>query len=282
MLGVIYYLKTMKELRKHIIVLFLIGINLLYSCSINSTLSKIEQFQKDKQSLKEITDIFNKKPIMFLSELKRDTINLAYHFDSLGFGFFLEQGHYKYKERIYFSIIKVIKNDSTIGFSIKPFYWNIGRSGAYDQIYKQEGWRTEKNGEFKKKYYNYSATTNPINSNLIDYSVGKSNLISFMSPLNGIILYYGPEHRTDEAFDTLIVKLTEQEIYYLLNSPNPITRVRIIKICKEKNIKLSDDINKWIDELIENSPRIKTQYGSLHNYMEIKEVIKYSIIRHNN
>ena len=251
----------------------------LYGCVTSEFHITKSQRKIDATSIKQMTIAIENNPEYFLSNVILDTLGIAHEIDSLGFNYSIEQGGYNLNDRVYFWLKIIRYNDSILSFSASPFFWRVPGAyvGIYNRFLKSAGWTITKHG-FNNKYFNYEVTVLPMNPiPLVDYK-HKATIDSLMTPYTGyeyvnydLLKSKWNEKRVGkitsklkedaQRFENIASKLSNDELFYLLNGINPSTRAYTIKFLKCNKHELTDKEKTLITKLINKSPPIKGIYA---------------------
>jgi len=126
-------------------------------------------------------------------------------------------------------------------------------------------------GDFKEKIVNYNSTIMPIASGEKLQQIADATLDSLMSVHFD---YIYPTYIHSSIFNRVKQNLTEDDLFYLLHSINPSTRIMVMHymLCSKRTY--SNTTNHWIDYLINNSPAVLTQYGCIREDMSVVDLVK--------
>lgn len=235
------------------------------------------EVDSNRVAISELSEIFKKRPLEFLKRVKLDTVLLAHDIDSLGFGFVIEKGTYRYNNQISFGMQIIRKDDSVYSYSVEPFVGHVFLDGVnlYKPNYEKAGWRLKDWDTFYDRFYNYDFTTLPVTFNS-HYKPNIHHIINYlMTPYSGYTIEYEIKSlRLKDIFNSISQSLNQDDIYYLLHSLNPATRAIVIKFVKCSKDTFNDEINNRIDFLINNSPQVRTHSGCFIEYEDLAKIVK--------
>lgn len=249
----------------------------LDGCSLIYYIANKSEVDSNRVLIYELSEIFKKRPLEFFNKVKLDTICLAHDIDSLGFGFVIERGTFRYNKYISFGIQIIREDDSIYSYSIEPYvgYPVMIDGDLYVPNYEKAGWKIKDYNNFYERYYRYDFSILPVNYNY-EREINKNPMFKYlMSPYSGYIILNEPGHfELQNIFNELKNRLGQDDIFYLLHSLNPATRAIVMKYIKCSGKTFNQEIQSFVDILINTSPNVHSLSGCFLEDEDLKDIIK--------
>jgi hypothetical protein len=249
--------KILMQVRFGYLGVFLLTLSLI-TCTPIYKLNHKQQIVEDEKAIEELTQLVNQEDITrFLSKLTIRNDCVYHDLDILGFGYIRSYDQRCLNNRVCFTTKTVSKYDSTISLIVSPYLVSVPRiiASHYELLYRKYGWKLKEKVWFYSKNLHYTASTRPIG--IVDTALKFRNPAydSIMSPLYNY---------TYKVFDEIKQSLNETELLLFLHSLDPMVRIRAMRFIKCNKIKVSPEIQEWINTVQAESPPIFTFVRSEH------------------